>query len=721
MDNITLQANNGSGSPTIGALLYATYDDESIKSGTCNAGSKAFEWVLSLDNRTQCVLVSYNGEKDCRLEDVDEDLLTFLHKSANAVLSIREAREPEREYFIENGHLTHLSYQWDKEKREHVAVKTRLSNFIAWFHRAITYDDGAEHRKYFEINGTLDDPMRTVLPKLEVSAELFPRMEWVSSEWDGRAIIRVGSYIRDHTRAAIQFLSNEVGYESRYVYAHAGWRNINGKWCYLHAGGAITESGLDPIIDVEFKDTRLAVFDLPDPLIDKDLVEAVENVLGLLDDATERDLLKEWLVYFDLAKTFRAPLNEVLPITTSSFLSGRTGVKKTAYSAVWQGFFGSGFDAGTLPGNWSSTDNQIEKLLFIFKDALCEIDDFKPHGNATEVSKAHSKADRVFRGHANKQGRGRLRANSDFAPTYYSRAFPSSSGEDVPTGQSLRGRMLIRELKDGDIDLKWLSDAQAQAASGLYVNVMAAYLKWLAPQISELKTTGTLNALFNKKRTEYLETLKGTGAHAQTPGALADVYLGFVMLMRFALGVGAIDKDRAKELTEICEHNLITIGSYQGGFIRSEEPTAQFIDLVGALLSSRRAHLCDVSTNNVPLAPLEPDGLGWIYGRERSRQDEPIIQTWIAQGPCIGWIDEGTIYLEPSVTYAEAQKLARDKGAAIPFTEGTLFKRMNDLGLVTADPDGKHITRKKQIGSKRKRVLWIDADAILGSDGGDDE
>jgi hypothetical protein len=620
----------------------------------------------------------------------------YQRREAAAVAAINAVDKSKHPYSVEQGRLTFTSVKVHKGEREYSEVP--LSNFNAWITQAITYDDGAEQRKYFEIDGTLNTAAR--LPHIVVRAENFPRMEWVS-EWDGRAVICVGSYIKDHTRAAIQFLSNERGYEVRYVYSHVGWRKIDGEWHYLHAGGAINKYGLKPDIDVEFKDTRLMTFDLPAPSITRDTrIEDIKTVLAILDDAKLLDLLPEWCAYFDVAKVFRAPLNEVLPITTSDFMAGKTGVRKTAYKALWQAFYGAGFDAGTLPGNWSSTENQIERLLYIFKDALCEIDDFKPHGNATQVLKAHTKADRVFRGHANKQGRGRLRANSEFAPTYYSRAFPSSSGEDIPTGQSLRGRMLIRELSDGDIDLDWLTEAQELAASGVYARVMSDYITSLAPQI------------------EYMEKLRESGAHAQTPGALADVFIGFEAFMRYAVKSGAVEQEGADELTRICENALLTVGGYQGSYIRSEEPTTQFIDLIAALLSSGRGHLCDVTTNDVP---LNPDTLGWIYGRERSRQDEPIVQTWIAQGPCIGWIDEGMIYLEPSVAYAEAQKLARDSGASIPFSKSTLYRRMKEQGILEGDPDDYHTGKQKKVNGKNKRLLWIDPIKILGSDDEDEE
>jgi len=640
----------------------------------------------------------------------------YLRREEAAEAAIDDANASKHPYSVVGGRLTYTSVKKNKYgDLEYNPVP--LSNFNAQITQAITYDDGAEQRKYFEIDGALNT--KAPLPHIVVRAESFPRMERVS-EWDGRAVIHVGSYIKDHTRAAIQFLSNEKGYGARYVYSHAGWRKIDGAWHYLHAGGAINKYGLNAEIDVEFNDTRLAIFDLPGPSETRDArIEDVKTVLAILDDATLLDLLPEWCAYFDVAKVFRAPLNEVLPITTSDFMAGKTGVRKTAYKAVFQAFYGAGFDAGTLPGNWSSTENQIERLLYVFKDALCEIDDFKPQGNATQVLKAHTKADRVFRGHANKQGRGRLRANSEFAPTYYSRAFPSSSGEDVPMGQSLRGRMLIRELRDGDINLDWLTETQELAANGVYARVISDFIMWLAPQIDALKDSGELKERFIEKRMEYLEKLRESGAHAQTPGALADVFIGFEVFMRYAVNVRAIEREQADELTKICEDALLTIGWYQGSYIRSEEPTAQFIDLMAALLTSGRGHLCDVMTNDVPLAPLEPRVLGWIYGRERSRQDEPLVQTWIAQGPCIGWIDETTIYLEPSVAYAEAQKLARDQGASIPFSKSTLYRRMKEQRLLEGDPDDYHTGMLKKIKGKAKRLLWIDPIRILGSDSDD--
>src|SRR5260370_36672139 len=45
----------------------------------------------------------------------------------------------------------------------------------------------------------------------------------------------------EYARTAIQAFS--LAAEERCIYTHTGWRKLNGRWCYLHAGGALADSG----------------------------------------------------------------------------------------------------------------------------------------------------------------------------------------------------------------------------------------------------------------------------------------------------------------------------------------------------------------------------------------------------------------------------------------------------------------------------------------------
>ena len=61
-----------------------------------------------------------------------------------------------------------------------------------------------------------------------------------------------------------------------------------------------------------------------------------------------------------------------------------------------------------LPAGWQSTANALEKTAHTVKDALLIVDDFKPAGSQTDVSKAHGNLTRILQGVADGTGRGRL-------------------------------------------------------------------------------------------------------------------------------------------------------------------------------------------------------------------------------------------------------------------------------------------------------------------------
>jgi hypothetical protein len=606
------------------------------------------------------------------------------------------------EYRIQDGCLTHVRKEFKPRNGEAITeyYPVKLCNFVAWIAEGRIYDDGAERTRKYSITGTLANG--TALPLIDVPSDKFPVMAWVS-QWGGRAIINAGYALKDHTRAAIQYYSQLHDYPERVVYTHIGWRQIGDQYHYLSASGALGADGLRTDIDVTLADSRLRYYDLPDPPEGNALKEAVREVFDLLPDEEQ---VKKTLTYPEIAKVFRAPLNELVPIEATDFLTGVTGSRKTALSSVFQSFYGAGFNASTLPANWSSTANSLERLAFLVKDAVFTIDDFAPKGTARDVQTLHTNAERVIRGQANNAGRQRLRADMSLAPEYHSRGFVATTGEDVPTGQSVRGRMFIREARLGDIDLEWLSKAQQRAQSGVYAQVMAGYLRWLAPQMERLKRDNSIRHAQRKKRDQFAEKLKQARilVHERTATTMAEYYVGFAAFARFAVDVGAIDENRASELKQTCASVLMGVARAQTSFIRAEEPTQQFIDLIRGALSGGYAHVCSTKDNDVP-----PDGdqtaWGWHFDREN----------WWPNGKCIGWIEHLELYLEPTVAFAIAQELANKQGTSLPFTKSTLYTRLVDKGIALHAQKG-HNSYQKKIAGKNKRVVCIKATDIIGTD-----
>jgi putative DNA primase/helicase len=640
--------------------------------------------------------------------------------------------ETEHSYCVKNGCLTQAAWKVTNDKKadgsrgaKYEPVETTLSNFDAWIVRAVVVTGDDEQRK-LDIAGVRDDGEN--LPEIRIDADEFTSMKWLAL-WNGRAVPHAGMGLKDHLRAAIQFLSVERDFPTITVYTHIGWVKIGNAWRYLHAGGAIDANGLDPDVEVDGLQDNLRLYDLPTPPSGDKLREDIQTVISLLEDAHEKKEIAERLVFLDIAKTFRAPLNEVLAIVTSTFLLGRTGRRKTPYNAVWQGFFGSDFSEHALPANWSSTGNANEKMLFQCKDAVCEMDDYRPAGDKRQLGAYGLKGEQVLRGQANKQGKGRMNADRSLAQTYYSRAMLSISGEDLPPGESLLARTTIRSVSDTDIPEAWLTKAQECVQGGVCVRTMAAFLKWLAPQIGTLKESGELEQLRKQKRDEYTEKLP-RAEHKRVYTAMADFFIGFEMFVRFAVDVDGADEERADELREIFERAVLDVGTEQAKYIRSAKPEQQFLDGIAAILSSGRGYLCEARTmfneyskqEEVPQAPNEPSALGWTYGKEHVQESansytlraEP---SWIAKGKQIGWIntteDESTILLEQNVAFAEFHKLMSEQGVTVTNTRNRLYQLLSEKKLAVTDKDGSGSGKQTKIHGRNVRTIKIDTKRIL--------
>src|SRR5262249_32492194 len=116
--------------------------------------------------------------------------------------------------------------------------------------------------------------------------------------------------------------------------------------------------------------------------------------------------------------------------------------------------------------NWASTPNALERIAFLAKDAVLVVDDFAPRGTVYDIAKLHAAAERLLRGQANHAGRQRMNADASLRPEMYPRGLILATGEDVPSGHSLRARMVVVEIGKGDVDLGRLTQLQAAAEAG---------------------------------------------------------------------------------------------------------------------------------------------------------------------------------------------------------------------------------------------------------------
>jgi hypothetical protein len=573
---------------------------------------------------------------------------------------------------------------WNKPMR-HRTSPTPLTNFVAEIVSDVVEDDCAEEKHTFEIEACSGGRVR----RFEVPAASFASMGWVARHLGASAFVYPGFGYEKHAAVAIQSLSGEIA-ERRY-FAHTGWREIEGEWAYLHAGGPIGPKGPLTGVEVTMGDGRLGDCMLPEPPEGEALVEAVRASLRYLDLAPPE------VAYPLLAAVYRAALGEASLVDLSLHLVGPTGAYKTELTAIVQAHYGSGFNGRSLPGNWSSTENTLEKQAFLAKDVVFTVDDFAPTGTTADVARLHRTADRLLRAQGNRSGRGRMRPDGSLRPQYYPRGIILSSGEDTPRGQSLRARMLVLEASPGDVDLEVLTELQRAAAEGMLATAMSGYVAYLAPQMGGLK----------ERLPTHQKELRavGVGTHARTPDVVASLALGLETFLQFATEVGAVTKSEAGETWDAGWEALVEAAAAQAEHQASEEPTQQFRELLEAAIGGGDAYLADARTDE---KPDDPGRWGWRYG----------LDEWRPRGKKIGWLaGDGSLLLEPGVAFAMAQQTAREQGIALPVNQRTMWKRMHEKGLLASrDAARRRNTTRATIDGNRKTVIHLIPEALLPED-----
>jgi hypothetical protein len=381
------------------------------------------------------------------------------------------------------------------------------------------------------------------------------------------------------------------------------------------------------------------------------------------------------------------------------YLAGPTGVGKSEMAALQQQHYGPGMDARHLPASWSSTGNALEGLAFLAKDALLVVDDFAPHGSTYEVQAKHREAERILRAQGNLSGRQRMRPDGTLAVTRYPRGMILSTGEDIPIGQSLRARLVIVEVGAGDIDWTRMTSAQTDAASGVYAQSMAGFIRWLAGRYEEIQRG--IGEEFRALRTNLAK-----GDHKRTGANAAQLALGLKYFLVFAGEIGALGFEEQTVLWDRGIAGLMTAAEAQERHLQSQNPVDRFLELISAALASGEAHV----TAEASQPPDDPGPWGW---RQRPAGSDAHLE-WFPEGHHVGWLLGDDLYLIAEAAFRTAQRMARDSGASIPATSTTLWKRMDERRLLESKTQGRCVTEKKIDGMRQRSLIHLNRAILEG-------
>jgi len=565
-------------------------------------------------------------------------------------------------YLVRDGHF----YLGGEKPRQ-------IANFTAHIVRELIHDDGVSQTRQYEISVHL--PEGRELSPIIVLVEDFQKMSWVGEKVGSKAIINVG--MRDHLRAAIQIVSPDV--EQCCIYSHTGFRKIDGGWCYLHAGGAIGADGPIPAITTVLPEA-LGRFVLPTPPDQDELAAAFRTSLELLDLAPDR------LMVPLVASAFRAVLGEA---DFTTLLVGSTGIFKSQVAALIQQHFGAEMVSAHLPANWSSTANSLESLCFHAKDTVIVVDDFVP-GNHQGRNPMQAAAERLIRAEGNASGRQRMSPDGTLRLTKPPRGLIFATGEEVPLGESLRGRMFILPVSSGDVDVVCLTQSQEQAAQGAYAKSMSGFISRIAGQYDEVQKR------MRERLPELRREFQLKGVHNRTPGIAASLMFSLELFLEFALECEAISKTESDKLRIRFKAAILEAVEQQHNTQRQADPLDRFFSLID----------CELSTGRAYLRPITPHRPGTLESGSQ-----------VARGMQIGWIHGRDIYLDKNAAFAEACKLAREQGEDFPISLSALCQRIDQAGKLVKEASQNTLLHRLPSPLRGTRALRL-APGVLEWSGG---
>ena len=560
-------------------------------------------------------------------------------------------------------------------------IPQRLTNFTARVEEEVVRDDGAEVRRIYKVTGKTKDK---ALPRADVPATQFGPMNWVADAWGLSARITAGQGAKDHTREAIELLSQ--GASARRLYAHTGWRTLpSGERVYLHAGGAVGAEGVE--VELEPGLERYALPTLHEHA-GEGLASAVRRSLRFLDLAPTRVTAPL------LGAVYSAPFSEILVPDFTLWLWGGTGSFKSTLSALALSHYGA-FSETSLPLSFESTSNALERSLFLLKDTVAVVDDWRPavsHGDASEMDR---KAQRLLRAVGNRQGRGRMTSDITLRRSYSPRGLVIATAEALPEGpafESASARALSVNLSREAVNLKKLAELQLHKSS--LARAMTGYIGWSAPRYEKLseQLPARREALRDQVRAEL------GSSHPRTPDAAASLITGLRMLRAYAQSVGALEEAEADEFLARATAGVAEAAKAHTEATKGDDPATRFVEILRSLFDASRAYVKDRETG---AHPDDWADLGWE--RREAQDGADIIPERGAS--FVGWVDEQHFYLEKDAVYAAVAGFAQRGGIPFGTKPRTLWRALRRSGVSLAD-SGRSDTLARVEG-KPKRVVQV--------------
>lgn len=340
-------------------------------------------------------------------------------------------------FCVVNGHLHKRVQNGTRE----------LASFVPEPGTLIRRDDGMELTQSYAIGGTLPDG--TQLPEMIIrNVKDFLGPTWSVDLWGYDAGISSQRGAPAEVFEAIVWAGRDKRTKkgTRTIYTHAGIRTVNGRPCYLYNGGAVGQDDVAVELGGNLERSDLSEARNADgtPVTRQEAAWAERVLLDAYPPRVILPLLAQAFlapVYSQLEKLNRRPAYVV-------YLDGKTNAGKSTAAGYAAAHFGA-FSGQAMPAGFDDTQAGMRDKLFIAKDMLLVVDDYRRQvGDGGKKSAKDALADLVISSIADRSGRSRENADRSMERERPPRCTCIMTGELLPNISVSRRTRIYRITVD---------------------------------------------------------------------------------------------------------------------------------------------------------------------------------------------------------------------------------------------------------------------------------
>lgn len=469
---------------------------------------------------------------------------------------------------------------------------------------------------------------------------------------------------------AMKYLKYDA--EEKTIYKFIGYKDIDGKMRYFHAGGAI---GMDGKITVDLEDDNLNRYKFTDK--EFDLQSTFKKSLLYLEVAPKS------ISFPILALQFLAPLTSMinglnLPIGFVVWIVGPQQSKKTSLANACNSHFGN-FDEKHSPVNFEDSIPTMIQKIHKVGDATVTCDDFYPSTDKTVFKEMIRKSEKLISSVSDKITGSRSKSNGDMRKTYRARCQLIITGELIPQMSPSRlSRLFIIRIKKGDVNDDNLRIIQESQEELQYT--MTYYIKYICQNYDDIENK--LPEIFNIKREEASKVVP-----QRTAVMLAGLYMGYAIFMDFAIAEELITEQEKTANLEEAWKVLIEVGKNQENMLETKTPLEMIESAIETLTTTGR------------LSTVEYNSAQYMKTQD------------IQKSGFIGFCDEkeniNLVY--PDLLYKAVKKFYNEQGVEFPWSCTAMCQELYENGILykTAKQERPQIRRKNPRSKKEESFIGI--------------